>query len=1045
VNQRDNRGQQPPFKRLNVGGQNMARAYTAGNNKRKTYNGPLPLCNKCKLHHEGPCTKGQVVNQRVVTYFECGRKGHYRSNFPKLKDQNRRNKAGNKNGVGKARGKAYVLGGGDANPDSKVVKGTFLLNNHYTSMIFNSDADRSFVSTTFSNLLDITPDTLDVSYAVELANERISKTNTILRGCTLGLLGHPSNIDLMPVELGSFDVIIGMDWLANHHAVIVCDEKIVRIPYGDEVLIIQGDRDGKGEKSKLSIISCTKTQKYIKRGCLIFLAQVTKKETEDKSEEKRLEDVPTVQDFPKVFPEDLSGLPPTRQVEFQIDLVHGAALVARTPYRLAPSELQELSTQLQELSDKGFIRPSSSPWGAPVLFVKKKDGSFRMCIDYNELNKLTVKNRYPLPRIDDLFDQLQGSRVYSKIDLRSGYHQLRVREEDIPKTAFRTHYGHYDEEEHAEYLKLILEFLKKEEFEGIHVDPAKIKSIKDWAFPKTLTEIRQFLGLAGYYRQFIEGFSKIAKPMMKLTQKNVKFNWSEKAESVFQLLKQKLCSAPILALPEGSENFVVYYDASRKGLGTVLMQREKVIAYASRQLKVHEKNYTTHDLELRAVVFFLKIWRHYLYGTKYVVFTDHQSLQHILDQKELNMRQRRWLELLSDYDCEIRYHPGKANVVEARKEENYGTEDLGGMIKKLEQRADGTLCLRNRSWIPCFGNLRELIMHKSHKSKYSIHPGSDKMYKDLKKLYWWPNMKAEIATYVSRCLTCAKVKAEYQKPSGLLVQPVIPIWKWENITMDFVTKLPKTSSGQDTIWVIVDRLTKSAHLLPMKETDSMEKLTRQYLKEVVLRHDVPISIISDRDSKFTSYFWKSLNEALALYGRKCRSPICWAEVGDAQLTGPKIIHETTEKIIQIKKCIQAARDRHKSYADRRRKPLEFKVGDKVMLKVSSWKGVIHFGKRGELNPRYIRPFKIHVSNLKKCFIDEPLAIPLDEIQMDDKLNFIEEPVQIMDREVKRLKQSRIPIVKVRWNSIRGPEFTWECEDQMKKKYPHIFVNPEPTS
>ncbi|GJU79366.1 putative reverse transcriptase domain-containing protein [Tanacetum coccineum] len=272
--------------------------------------------------------------------------------------------------------------------------------------------------------------------------------------------------------------------------------------------------------------------------------------------------------------------------------------------------------------------------------------------------------------------------------------------------------------------------------------------------------------------------------------------------------------------------------------------------------------------------------------------------------------------------------------------------------------------------------------------------------------------------------------------------------------MDFVTKLAKTSSGQDKIWVIIDRLTKSAHFLPMKETDLMEKLTRQYLKEVVSRHGVPVSIISDRDT---------------LYGRKCRSPTCWAEVGDAQFTGPEIIHETTEKVIQIKKRIQAVRDRQKSYADRRRKPLEFKVGDKVMLKVLPWKGVIRFGKRGKLNPRYIRPFKIlakvgtlayrlelpeqlsrvysifHVSNLKKCFVDEPLAIPLDEIHIDDKLNFIEEPVEIMDREVKRLKQSRIPIVKIRWNSRRGPGFTWEREDQMKKKYPHLFVNPEPTS
>nr|GEV52940.1 putative reverse transcriptase domain-containing protein [Tanacetum cinerariifolium] len=606
-------------------------------------------------------------------------------------------------------------------------------------------------------------------------------------------------------------------------------------------------------------------------------------------------------------------------------------------------------------------------------------------------------NRYPLLRIDDLFDQLQGSRVYSKMDLRSGYHQLRVREEDIPKTTFRTRYGHYDDDiliysksrkEHEGHLKLILRLLKKErlyakfskfEFwlskvqflghvidsEGIHVDPAKIESIKDWA------------------------------PMVKLTQKSVKFNWGEKAEAVFQLLKQKLCSALILALPEGSDKFVVYCDASHKGLGTVLKQKEKVIAYTSRQLKLHEKNYTTHNLELGAVVFALKMWRHYMYGTKCVVFTDHKSLQHILDQKELNMRQRWWLKLLSDYDCEIQYHPGKTNVVadamsrkerimtiglnlpkqilkaqsEAREEENIITKDMHGMINKLEPRTDGTLCLNNRSWIPCYGDLSALIIHESHKSKYSIHPGSDKMYQDLKKLYWWPNMKAKDATHMA--------------------------------------------TRQDTIWVIVNRLTKSAHFLLMREDNTLEKLARQYLKEVVSRHGVLVLIISDRDGRFTSHFWKSLNKAL------------------------EIICETTEKIIQIKSHIQATRDHQKSYADVKRKPLEFQVGDKVMLKVSPWKGVIHFGKRGRLNPSYIGPFKIiakvgtvayrlelpeqlskvhstfHVLNLKKCLVDEPLAIPLDEIQVDDKLHFIEEHVEIIDREVKRLKQSRIPIVKVR--------------------------------
>ncbi|GJZ28743.1 putative reverse transcriptase domain-containing protein [Tanacetum coccineum] len=887
--------------------------------------------------------------------------------------------------------RAYAIGGGGTNPDSNVVTGTFLLNNCYASMLFDSGADRSFVSTTFSALLDVTPTTLDTSYAVELADGRISETSIVLRGCTLGLLGHPFDIDLMPVELGSFDVIIGMDWLAKYHALIVCDEKVVRVPYGNEVLIIRGDSCDSG--SKLNIISCTKTQKYIEKGCQVYLAQVTTKKAEDKSEEKRLEDVPIVREFPEVFPEELPGLPPTRQVEFQIDLVPGAAPVARAPYRLAPAEMQELSTQLQELSDRGFIRPSSSPWGAPVLFVKKKDGSFRMCIDYRELNKLTVKNRYPLPRIDDLFDQLQGSRVYSKIDLRSGYHQLRVREEDISKTAFRTRYGHYEfqvmpfgltnapavfmdlmnrvckpyldrfvivfiddiliysksRKEHEGHLKLILNLLKKEELyakfskcefwlskvqflghvidsEGIHVDPAKIEAIKDWASPKTPTEIRQFLGLAGYYRRFIEGFSKIARPMTKLTQKSVKFEWGEKAEAAFQLLKQKLCSAPILALPEGSENFVVYCDASHKGLGAVLMQREKVIAYASRQLKVHEKNYTTHDLELGAVGLNL---------TK--AFLSAQS--------------------------------------EARKEENFINEDLRGMINKLEPRADRTLCLNNRSWIPCLGDLRALIMHESHKSKYSIHPGSDKMYQDLKKLYWWPNMKAEIASYVSKCLTCPKVKIEYQKPSGLLVQPEIPQWKWENITMDFVTKLPRTAAGQDTIWVIVDRLTKSAHFLPMREDDTLEKLTRQYLKEVVSKHRVPVLIISDRDGKFTSHFWKSLHKAL---GTRLDMSTAYHPETDGQ--SERTI-QTLEDMLRAVFTIPALRLLHSRHGWRSVDHLCWAEVE-IIAKV----GTIAY--RLELLEKLSRVHStFHVSKLKKYMADEPLAIPLDEIQVDDKLRF----------------------------------------------------------
>ncbi|GJZ41196.1 putative reverse transcriptase domain-containing protein [Tanacetum coccineum] len=425
------------------------------------------------------------------------------------------------------------------------VTGMFLLNNRYAYILFDTGADRSFVSTTFTYLIEISLTALDISNAVELVDGRV---------------------------LGSFDMII--------------------------VLTIHGDRSDGGSNSRLNIIFCTKTQKYIQKGCHVFLAQITEK-SEDKSEVKRLGDAPIMRDFPEVFPEDLPGLPPARQVEFQIDLVPGVSLIARSLYRLASSEMQELSSQLQELSDNVFIRPSSSPWGSPVLFVKKKDGSFRMCIDYRELNTLTMKNLYSLLRIDDLFE-LQGSSVNFKIDLRSGYHQLRVRDDDILKTAFRTRYGHYE----------------------FQVMPFKLTN------PPTI-------------------LPDVTEDLSKDSQKSLSLN----------------CVVCRLALPEGSENFVVYCDDPQKGLGAVLMQKDKVITYASRQLKVHEKNYMTHDLELEAVVFALKIWRHYMYGTKCVMFTDHKSFQHILDQKELNMRQHPWLDLLSDYDCEIRYHPGKVNVV----------------------------------------------------------------------------------------------------------------------------------------------------------------------------------------------------------------------------------------------------------------------------------------------------------------------------------------------------------------------------------------------
>ncbi|KAL8108014.1 hypothetical protein AgCh_024440 [Apium graveolens] len=479
---------------------------------------------------------------------------------------------------------------------------------------------------------------------------------------------------------GEFDVILGMDWLSSNDAQIDCKGKKVKlnIPGKKEVIF-------RGKRQTQKFFTMAQTRRMLRKGNEAYLAYVV----DTQKEVPNLQDIPVVNEFEDVFPQDLPGLPPDRVIEFAIELAPGMTPVSKAPYRLAPLEMKELAIQLQELLDKGMIRPSVSLWGAPVLFVKKKDGSMRLCIDYRELNKLSIKNRYPLPRIDDLFDQLKDAVYFSKIDLRTGYHQLKIKPEDISKTAFRTRYGHYEflvmsfgltnapaafmdlmnrvfkkyldkcvivfiddiliysrtEAEHAEHLRIALGILREEQL------------------PTTPTEVRSFIGLAGYYRRFVQDFAKIAAPLTRLTRKTEKFKWTEKCENSFQELKKRLVTIPVLALPDGKGDFVIYSDASYKGLGCVLMQHGKVIAYASKQLKEYEIRYPTHDLELAAIVFALKIWRHYLYGEKCEIFTDHKSLKYIFTQKELNMRQRRWLELIKDYDCEILYHPGKANVV----------------------------------------------------------------------------------------------------------------------------------------------------------------------------------------------------------------------------------------------------------------------------------------------------------------------------------------------------------------------------------------------
>jgi hypothetical protein len=757
-------------------------------------------------------------------------------------------------------------------------------------------------------------------------------------------------------------------------------------------------------------------------------------------------------------------------------------------------------------------------------------------------------------------------------------------------------------DEHEEHLRIVLQILRdkklyakpeKCEFwleevkflghtisnKGVTVDSSKVDAVLGWAQPKSVTEVRSFLGLAGYYRKFIEGFSSLALPLTKLTRKGKSFVWDQECEDSFIELKRKLVSAPVLTIPDTTKDFSLYCDASKNGLGCVLMQGGNVVAYASRQLRQHEVNYPTHDLELAAVVFALKIWRHYLYGAKFEVFSDHKSLKFLFDQKELNMRQRRWMDFLKDYDFELKYHPGKANVVadalsrkllhascmmiqqvrllEEFRDMNFdvrfsasslklSTLEIGSNLRELIKReqllnreiqslldkegytlsADGLVLFKNKIIVPKEGSLRDKILEEAHKGKFTIHPGITKMYQDLRQMYWWPGMKNDVASFVSKCLVCQKVKIEHQKPSGLLQPLEIPVWKWEGISMDFVMGLPKTRLGFDAVWVVVDRLTKSAHFLPIKATYSVDKCAELYIKEIVKLHGVPTSIVSDRDPRFTSRFWEAFQRAFgsrlsfstayhpqtdgqsertiqtledmlracvldeggswdkylplvefaynnsyhssigmapyeALYGRKCRSPLCWCEVGEKSLVGPDLVQETTDKIKTIRERMRTAQSRQKSYADKRRKPLEFQEGEHVFLRITPKTGVGRAIKVKKLNPRFMGPFQIlkrvgsvayqlalppplsnlhnvfHVSQLRSYVSDKSHVITPESVQLKDNLIFKPKPTQIIDKSIKTLRNKVIPMVKVVWEGLTPQEATWELEEEVLRQYPDL--------
>ncbi|EOY26510.1 DNA/RNA polymerases superfamily protein [Theobroma cacao] len=1092
-------------------------------------------CKNCENYHSGLC-------RGPTRCFQCGQTGHIRSNCPQLgratvaasspparTDMQMRDSSRPQT---RTATRVFAVTEDEARVRPGAVTGAMSLFDKDAYVLIDSGSDRSYVSTTFASIADKNLSPLEGEIVVHTPLGEQLIRNTCYRDCGVRVAEEEFRGDLIPLEILDFDLIFAI-----------------------------------------------KASKLVQKGYPAYLAYVI----DTSNGEPKLEDVPIVSEFPDVFPDDLPRLPPDRELEFPIDLLSGTAPISIPPYRMAPAELKELKVQLQDLVDKGFIRPSISPWGAPVLFVKKKDGTLRLCIDYRQLNRVTIKNKYPLPWIDDLFDQLRGAMVFSKIDLRSGYYQLRIKEQDVPKTAFRTRYGHYEflvmlfgltnapavfmdlmnRVFHPYLDKFVIVFiddilLKEVVFlghvvsgAGIYVDPKKIEAILQWEQPRTVTEIRSFLGLVGYYRRFVQRFSLIAAPLTRLTRKGVKFEWDDVCENRFQELKNRLTSAPILTLSVSEKEFVVYSDAPKLGLGCVLMQDEKVIAYASRQLMKHETNYLTHDLELAAVVFALKIWRHYLYGERCRIFFDHKSLKYLLTQKELNLRQRRWLELIKDYDLVIDYHPGKANVVTdalSRKSSsslatlrssyfpmllemkslgiqlNNGEDgtllasfvvrpSLLNQIRELQKfddwlkqevqklqdgeasefrlSDDGTLMLRDRICVPKDDQLRRAILEEAHSSAYALHPGSTKMYQTIKESYWWPGMKRDIAEFVAKCLICQQIKAEHQKSSGTLQPLPIPEWKWEHVTMDFVLGLPRTQSGKDAIWVIMGRLTKSAHFLAIHSTYSIERLARLYIDEVVRLHGVPVSIVSDRDPRFTSRFWPKFQEALgtklrfstafhpqidgqsertiqtledmlracvidfirswdrhlplvefaynnsfqssigmatyeALYGRKCRTPLCWDEVGERKLVNVELIDLTNDKVKVIRERLKTAQDRQKNYSDKRRKDLEFEVDDKVFLKVPPWKDL----------DRIHNVF--HISMLKKYVPDPSHILETPPIELHEDLKFEVKPVRILDRKNRVLKNKSIPMVKVLWKNARMEEMTWEVESQMRNQYPHIF-------
>eukprot|EP00253_Pinus_taeda_P016981 PITA_16981 len=958
------------------------------------------------------------------------------------------------------------------------------ISNLTVSVLIDPGATLSYVSPKIVERCKLQSTKFKNPWLVQLATGAKRRVVAKIKDCSFTIAGQTVTADLNVLPLGSYDILIGMDWLEKHWSLVDCKTKIIyfRDPLGNK-------QEMQGIKRPVQVRPITANQlvKCVRKGCQIYAVQVGYADSKNKT--AILNNILVIQEFTDVFPEEIPGLPPKRNIDFTIELVPGAAPVSRAPYRMSVPELTELKMQLQELLDKNYIRPSVSPWGAPMLFVKKKDGTFRMCIDYRQLNKLTIKNKYPLPRIDELFDQVKGATMFSKIDLRSGYHQIRIKDEDIAKTTFRTRYGHYEFvvlpfgltnapatfmclmnnifhqyldrfvlifiddilvysctiEEHQEHLRKVLQTLRehqlyaklskcdffKEEVqylghvitkEGIVVDPEKIKAIMDWPVPKDVADVRSFMGLAGYYRRFVEGFSRVAFPITSLQKKRKTFHWTPNCQKSFEQLKHLLTTAPILRIADPDKDYVVCTDASKEGVGGVLMQEGKVVAYESRKLKEHEQKYSAYDLELTAVIHALKMWRHYLVGRKFLLLTDHHSLTNYFSQPTLNARQARWVDFLSGFDFEINHLQGKENrvadalsqkvqhlyevsvsgwrspILEMVKEAS--RQDVNYQQLKLQlQQSDnvsnqpgyelddaGMIHFKQRLYVPNQDKIKNLIMDEFHVSHYAGHPGYQKMMTAIRKDYFWPGMKKKIAEYLARCLECQQIKAEHQHPAGLLQPLPIPEWKWEIISMDFITGLPKTKKNNDSIMVVVDKLRKAAHFIPVQSTYKATQIAHVFMQNVFRLHGLPKTIISDRDVKFTSAFWRTL----------------FADLG-TQLNFSTAYHPQTDG--QKERVNQVVEDMLRAY---------------VMQQPTLWEEYLHLVEFAYNNG-------YHTSTQMSPFEVKP------------KGEVLVKPLNILDRREVQLRKRVITQVKVQWRHYGPEEATWEDEELMRRTYPALFV------